>query len=114
MKQSGEKIALFVQRYKLLRDLGQLQVEVEADESSYLARCCALLLQDPEFCLAWVGRQEKDNTVTPLFIAVKAPAAQHECQLLVHRLALEPEGVSPAARALMADQGLAPIDRIPA
>ena len=104
MKQSGEKIALFVQRYKLLRDLGQLQVEVEADESSYLARCCALLLQDPEFCLAWVGRQEKDNTVTPLFIAVKDPAAQHECQLLVHRLALEPEGVSPAARALATDR----------
>lgn len=55
---------------------------------------------------AWPGwaARKKDNTVTPLFIAVKDPAAQHECQLLVHRLALEPEGVSPAARALATDR----------
>ena len=103
MNKRGEHIALFVQRYKLLREIGQLQVEAEADESAYLARCCAILLRDPECCLAWVGRQEKDRTITPLHIAVKDPAAAQQCQLLVHQLALEPEGVSPAARALATD-----------
>ncbi len=104
MNKRGEHIALFVQRYKLLREIGQLQVEAEADESAYLARCCAILLRDPECCLAWVGRQEKDRTITPLHIAVKDPAAAQECQRLVHQLALEPEGVSPAARALATDR----------
>ena len=104
MNKRGEHIALFVQRYKLLREIGQLQVEAEADESAYLARCCAILLRDPECCLAWVGRQEKDRTITPLHIAVNDPAAAQECQRLVHQLALEPEGVSPAARALATDR----------
>ena len=31
MNKRGEHIALFVQRYKLLREIGQLQVEAEAD-----------------------------------------------------------------------------------
>ena len=99
MNKRGEHIALFVQRYKLLREIGQLQVEAEADESAYLARCCAILLRDPECCLAWVGRQEKDRTITPLHIAVKDPTAAQQCQLLVHQLALEPEAINPAARA---------------
>ena len=100
MKQAKEKISLFVQRYKLLREIGQLQVEDEVDESSYLARCCTILLQDPEFCLVWVGRQEKDQAIIPLHIAVKDVAADHQCQLLVLQLALEPETVNPAARVM--------------
>ena len=57
MDQEAKRIALYVQRYKLLRELGELQIEPTADEVTFLTRCCALLLQDPEYCLIWVGRQ---------------------------------------------------------
>ena len=57
MDQEAKRIALYVQRYKLLREIGELQIEPTADETAFLNRCCNLLLQDPEYCLIWVDRK---------------------------------------------------------
>jgi PAS domain S-box-containing protein len=100
MSQESHKIALFVQRYKLLREIGELPMEPADDEAAFLARCCAVLLQDPEYCLIWVGRQAKNATVVPILTAVQDGLPAQECQQLVKQLAVDTAAANSAAQAL--------------
>ena len=100
MDQEGNRIALFVQRYKLLREIGELQIEPVADEVAFLARCCSVLLQDPEYCLIWAGRQGKGGTVIPVATVVQEGLPVQECHQLIDRLVTETGKNNSAARAL--------------
>jgi PAS domain S-box-containing protein len=104
MKQEAKRIALFVQRYKLLREIGELQIEPAADEADFLARCCAVLLQDPEYCLIWAGRQDRDAPVTPIATAAQGDLPQQQSRQLIEQLVTEMAETNTAARALATGQ----------
>jgi len=87
MTPEKRRIALYVQRYKLLRELGELQIEPAADEAAFLTRCCTLLLQDPEYCLIWVGREGKAGGMTPIALVARDDLPVQACQELVTRMA---------------------------
>ena len=99
MDQEAQRISLYVQRYKLLRELGELQVESDADESAFLHRCCTLLLHDPEYCLIWVGREERQGSLTPVTIVIREGLGQ-QCQDLATRLLNSPAIAPTAAETL--------------
>ena len=80
MQQDAKRIALYVQRYKLLRELGELQLESFPDEAAFLARCCGLLLQDPEYCMAWVVRKSEDGALVPSAMLVRVGLPQELCR----------------------------------
>ena len=100
MDKEAKRIALYIQRYKLLRDIGELQVEPMADETAFLTRCCSLLLQDPEYCLIWVGREDKDGKLAPVTTLVQEGLPVRQCQELVQHLVREDSITLTAARAL--------------
>jgi PAS domain S-box-containing protein len=100
MDKEAQRIALYVQRYKLLREIGELQVEPMADETAFLTRCCSLLLQDPEYCLLWVGREEQNGTITPVTTVVQEGLPVQQCRGLVERLVAEDSITLTAAKAL--------------
>jgi PAS domain S-box-containing protein len=89
MDQDAKRIALYVQRYKLLREIGELQIDSVADEAVFFTHCCKLLLQDPEYCLIWVGREEKGGMMTPLTTVVQDGLPVRRCRELVAQLARE-------------------------
>jgi PAS domain S-box-containing protein len=89
MDQEAKRIALYVQRYKLLREIGELQVDSVADETVFLTSCCRVLLQDPEYCLIWVGRAEKGGVITPVTTVVENGLPVRKCRGLVTQLAKE-------------------------
>jgi len=99
MDKEAKRIALYVQRYKLLREIGELQVEPMANETAFLTRCCSLLLQDPEYCLIWVGREEK-GVIKPLTTVVQEGLPTKQCQELVRQLVQEGSHTIMAAKAL--------------
>jgi PAS domain S-box-containing protein len=100
MDQEAKRIALYVQRYKLLREIGELQIEPTADETAFLNRCCSLLLQDPEYCLIWVGQEEENGRITPVTTAVQEGLPARQCRGLVTRLVTESSTTITAAQAL--------------
>jgi PAS domain S-box-containing protein len=100
MDQEAHRIALYVRRYKLLREIGELQIEPMADETAFLTLCCRLLLQDPEYRLIWVGREEKPGTITPITTVAQRGLPALQCRELVHQLATEPSTTLSAAKAL--------------
>ena len=100
MDQEAKRIALYVQRYKLLREIGELQIEPTADETAFLNRCCSLLLQDPEYCLIWVGQEEENGQITPVTTAVQEGLPARQCRGLVTRLVTESSTTITAAQAL--------------
>jgi PAS domain S-box-containing protein len=100
MDQEAKRIALYVQRYKLLRELGELHIKPTEDETPFLIRCCSLLLQDPEYCLIWVGRQEQDGRITPVTTVVQRGLPAPQCRGLVTQLVSEASVTITAARAL--------------
>lgn len=100
MDQESHRIALYVQRYKLLREIGELQVEPLADETAFLTRCCSLLLQDPEYCLIWVGQEEKPGVITPVTTVVQEGLPMRQCRGLVYQLVAESSITITAAKAL--------------
>ena len=100
MDQEAQRIALYVQRYKLLREIGELQVEPMADETAFLTRCCSLLLQDPEYCMIWVGQEEKPGMITPVTTVVQEGLPVRQCRGLVHQLVAESSITITAAKAL--------------
>ena len=100
MDQEAKRIALYVQRYKLLREIGELQVEPATEETVFLDRCCNLLLQDPEYCLIWVGREEKARGIIPLTTVAQDGLPEQQCRQLVTQLVAEASMNNIAARAL--------------
>jgi len=102
MDQEAKRIALYVQRYKLLREIGELQIEPTADETAFLNRCCNLLLQDPEYCLIWVGQEAGNGRLLPVTTAVQEGLPATQCRGLVTRLVTESSTTITAAQALAA------------
>ena len=100
METEAGRIARYVQRYKLLRDIGELQVESVADETVFLTRCCSLLLQDPDYNLVWVGRKEHGNTIAPVTMVVRDGLPARQCRQALERLVGEAPATNSAARAL--------------
>jgi len=100
MDEEAKRIALYVQRYKLLREIGELQVESVADETAFLSRCCSMLLQDPEYCLVWVGREEKGGAIAPLTIVVQDGLPVRRCRDLLTQLVAEAPAIITPAQAL--------------
>ena len=100
MDQEANRIALYVQRYKLLREIGELQVDSIANEAMFLTRCCKLLLQDPEYCLIWVGHEETGGTITPVTTVVEDGLPVRQCRGLVIQLVKDPSITTTAAQAL--------------
>ncbi|MGD9947027.1 MAG: PAS domain S-box protein [Desulfobulbus sp.] len=101
MDKEAKRIALYVQRYKLLREIGELQVEPMADETAFLTRCCSLLLQDPEYCLIWVGREEDKGKITPVTTVAQEGLPVQQCRELVQQLVSEDSITLTAAKALI-------------
>ena len=101
MDKEAKRIALYVQRYKLLREIGELQVEPMADETAFLTRCCSLLLQDPEYCLIWVGREEEKGKISPVTTVVQEGLPAQRCRELVQQLVSEDSITLTAAKALV-------------
>lgn len=89
MDNEAKRIALYVQRYKLLRELGELQIEPFPDEEAFLIRCCTLLLQDPEYCMVWVGRKTEDGSIVPSAMVVRDGLPVAQCQETAIRLAMD-------------------------
>ena len=89
MDNEAKRIALYVQRYKLLRELGELQIEPFPDEEAFLTRCCALLLQDPEYCMVWVGRKTEDGSLVPSAMVVRDGLPMAQCQETATRLTMD-------------------------
>ncbi len=101
MEPEANKIALYVQRYKLLRELGELQVDPAVDEAAYLTTCCSLLLQDPEYCLIWVAQAASRDDVAPLAMVARDGLPARKCRQLAAGLAKNGTvPAKPAARAL--------------
>ena len=117
MDQEAKRIALYVQRYKLLRQLGELQIEPGVGEDAFLARCCTLLLQDPEYCLIWVGREFEGGGIAPVTIVVRDGLPAATCHTLVAELANggAPAPNKPATKTLKPlDQADSPLNRLAA
>jgi PAS domain S-box-containing protein len=111
MDEEAKRIALYVQRYKLLREIGELQVESVADETAFLSRCCSMLLQDPEYCLVWVGREEKGGAIAPRTIVVQDGLPVRRCRDLLTQLVAEaPALITPAQAMATGEQVVAGLD----
>lgn len=100
MDEDAKRVALYVQRYKLLREIGELQVESVANETVFLARCCSLLLQDPEYCLVCVGQKESEGTIAPVTIVVQDGLPVRECRELLQQSVQETSAANCAAQAI--------------
>lgn len=89
MNTEAKQMALCMQRYKLLREIGELQVNSNTDETDYLVRCCTLLLQDPEYCLIWFGHEGENGKITPVCTLAQEGLPAQECRDLVSRMVAE-------------------------
>lgn len=85
MDKERTRIEFYVQRYKLLREISELQVENHASENDFLQRCCSLLLQDPEYCLIWVERSHPAGA-SLLTVVAKHGLPSQQCAELVQEL----------------------------
>ena len=117
MDLEAKRIALYVQRYKLLRQLGELQIEPGVGEDAFLGHCCTLLLQDPEYCLIWVGRESEGGGIAPVTIVVRDGLPAATCRTLVGEWAAggAPTLNKPVTRTLKPlDQPDSPLNRLAA
>ncbi|NLX18199.1 MAG: PAS domain S-box protein, partial [Desulfobulbus sp.] len=79
----SKTIAQYVDHYKLLREIGELQVESVADDATFLSRCCALLLKTPEYLLIWVGQTTPEGQVVPITIVGQTGLSDSQCRELI-------------------------------
>lgn len=71
-------IEQYVEHYKLLREIGELQVESVADDTVFLTRCCSLLLKASKYPLIWVAQSTPEGQIVPVTIVAQngLPASQ--------------------------------------
>lgn len=100
MELDAKRIALSILRHRLQREISNIQIESKADESEFLSKCCTVLLQDPEYCLVWVGRQDAEGTLKAITTAVDSAFPAQECQELIAAMVREGAESTTAFRAL--------------
>ncbi len=100
MELDAKRIALSILRHRLQREISNIQIESKADESEFLSKCCTVLLQDPEYCLVWVGRQDAEGTLKAITTAVDPAFPAQECQELIAAMVREGAESTTAFRAL--------------
>ncbi|NLZ16870.1 MAG: PAS domain S-box protein [Desulfobulbaceae bacterium] len=97
MKDERARIEVYVQRYKLLREISELQVENHESENDFLHHCCSLLLQDPEYCLIWVERPDPTGSTLLTVVAKHDLPSEQGVDLVQRYVTSQVPTVAPAS-----------------